>query len=292
MTTPSRRQTGFTLIELLVVVAIIALLISILLPSMSRAKDQAREVVCKHNLKQLYMGYVYYAEEWNQTFPHYDGWLWSGYDAGKIWEQNHPNDPGTGLLATGQIFQYLNEPGVYMCPSDDGEREVNSYSIGAPGDNGVGETAIHSYVRLQDVHYHVPIPSGQQADQWGCTPYLSPDDLVSGMFTNSHHRLIDRKNRPSMNFNPRLPGTPIPDMLVLMYEEHPGYGYGLNDGWSAYDNFTGTVGDRMSLRHREKSHVIFWDGHVELTDAVRYNNWPADGFARAYVLGGAIPEKP
>ena len=54
---------GFTLIELLVVVAIIALLISILLPSLNRARDQARTAVCLSNLKQLGLAFALYAED-------------------------------------------------------------------------------------------------------------------------------------------------------------------------------------------------------------------------------------
>jgi prepilin-type N-terminal cleavage/methylation domain-containing protein/prepilin-type processing-associated H-X9-DG protein len=60
---PSLRPAGFTLIEVLVVVAIIALLVSILLPSLSRAKEQARAVSCGSKLSQIGRAESTYASE-------------------------------------------------------------------------------------------------------------------------------------------------------------------------------------------------------------------------------------
>lgn len=65
----SRRRKGFTLIELLVVVSIIALLVSILLPSLQGARGQAQRVVCANSLHQLGLLCTYYAEDWNGYFP-------------------------------------------------------------------------------------------------------------------------------------------------------------------------------------------------------------------------------
>ena len=63
------KRKGFTLIELLVVIAIISLLVSILLPSLSRAKDAALSVVCLSNMKAIGMAYVYYREDHNGRGP-------------------------------------------------------------------------------------------------------------------------------------------------------------------------------------------------------------------------------
>jgi prepilin-type N-terminal cleavage/methylation domain-containing protein/prepilin-type processing-associated H-X9-DG protein len=64
------RRAGFTLIELLVVVAIIALLISILLPSLGSAREQAKSVKCLANLRQIGNAMSRYLLDNNEWFPH------------------------------------------------------------------------------------------------------------------------------------------------------------------------------------------------------------------------------
>ena len=65
-----QRKSGFTLIELLVVVAIIALLISILLPSLSRARELAKRAVCSANLRGVGQGMHIYSNDNEEWFPH------------------------------------------------------------------------------------------------------------------------------------------------------------------------------------------------------------------------------
>ena len=67
---PRRRHAGFTLVELLVVIGIIALLISILLPSLNRARASANSVKCLSNLRQIGTGYLMYTQANNGYLPY------------------------------------------------------------------------------------------------------------------------------------------------------------------------------------------------------------------------------
>ena len=92
------RKKGFTLIELLVVIAIISILAAMLLPVLSRAREQARRTSCKNNLKQLGLALMMYAMDYSGSFPTGTG--------------SHLADL-TLLWSMG----YANDPNVFECPS-------------------------------------------------------------------------------------------------------------------------------------------------------------------------------
>jgi len=91
-----RRRKGFTLIELLVVVAIIALLISILLPSLSSARKQARAVKCAANLRSVGQAFGLYLAENNAMFP--PSYMYPHNAAGDVDLNNQPYDHAYGYV--------------------------------------------------------------------------------------------------------------------------------------------------------------------------------------------------
>src|SRR4051794_17003800 len=70
----SRRRAAFTLVELLVVIGIIALLISVLLPALNKARKAARTTACMSNIRQLCMAEIQYVQDNKGRFsPYYNG---------------------------------------------------------------------------------------------------------------------------------------------------------------------------------------------------------------------------
>jgi len=123
----SRFRGGFTLIELLVVVAIIALLVSILLPTLTRAKEQARQSYCMNSQKNIADGLAVYDADWGTVPYNYAAYGVYGNDA----DGDGRNDVRWALgCLNGYVggskgvvdLRGLDEgefPDVYICPSAD-----------------------------------------------------------------------------------------------------------------------------------------------------------------------------
>jgi prepilin-type N-terminal cleavage/methylation domain-containing protein len=118
------RQRGFTLIELLIVVAMIALLMGILLPSLSKARQSARLAVCESRMRLLGHAMHLYAGDFrNRTpLPNWDagsaagdGWLYRVPD-GASGLAGMKQDSLRELMTTGQLWPYVRAKEAYHCP--------------------------------------------------------------------------------------------------------------------------------------------------------------------------------
>lgn len=143
------RPRGFTLIELLVVIAIIAILAAILFPVFAKAREKARTASCQSNLKQLALGMIMYAQDFDETFTSIGGPYSLLYGVAQ-----NPSLPGNfnyygspygswGGWAT-RIYPYIKNAQVYMCASTTYSYFGVAYGLPATCPNAAG-TGIISF---------------------------------------------------------------------------------------------------------------------------------------------------
>jgi len=135
-----KHATGFTLIELLVVIAIIGILASIMLPTLSKAKQRANAIVAVSNKKQLIYAWQMYTDDNDGRFTrnlairaedfHDEGWIGNG---GRIWRTWCAHDENYNSLQDKSAFMHATL-GSYLGQEDSMFRNPGDYYINAQGE--------------------------------------------------------------------------------------------------------------------------------------------------------------
>jgi len=154
------RRQGFTLLELLVVIGIVVLLMVLLLSGLNRAREMSRRTGCLANIRQL-------TQAWQAYAAANDGELcnsvgnpqWLLFDPqGSLTALYTPveHDP-IPLIPNGQLFPYVKDQRVYVCPADPQQyrnSSITSPAVYVPGGSGTSYTmnALLGLPRRPDLH--------------------------------------------------------------------------------------------------------------------------------------------
>jgi len=143
---PSRTKRGFTLIELLVCIAIIAVLIAILLPALSAAREECRKAICVNNLRAIWTGVFSYSLVYDDRAPYIE-------DINLVEPNADPFSSEHANSAGYLLHSYVTE-GSWRCPSA---------TAGFPRDAGQGMWKL-TYTFSAANRFGTPIPYDEHAD--------------------------------------------------------------------------------------------------------------------------------
>lgn len=239
-----RTRSGFTLIELLVVVAIIALLISILLPSLQAARNRAKAVACASNLKQQGLALTYYVHE-------------TGF-----YPADHLQPPGSRWLISWlpRIRKYMQyDDNIFWCPA--APPEFKWHPTPQDGYNGPlkNEAVAYGYQ-----HGETPLLAGGREEPFFSYGYNATGSLQ--LFPNppEPNYGLGMHSRDSVDGNV-LGRSEVPERQIVRPAEMIAIGDSRGDGESDTEitanraRFTTYPG----TRHFGGAEVLFCDGHVE-----------------------------
>lgn len=231
-----RHRKGFTLIELLVVIAIISLLVSILLPSLKKAKDMALSVVCMSNLRGVGMANVMFAEEADGFTP-YIATFWfsdSRRFPGRAWHQTLVHDG------------FTEDSNVFLCPSSNYPEYLGGYNDTYEDENGVPLPNNGGVSKTYGMRSHVQM-AGAEDPRYN----ISGAGMVTGTDTTGN----------TITFGSASEFLYIADSIYFA----PFMGGHLEPFYYFYTNI---VTDRPAhLRHNGSANFAFADAHVESLDS-------------------------
>ena len=228
----NRRAPGFTLIEVLVVVAIIALLISILLPSLKRAREQARTLLCATNLRTCHQAMTFYLHTNADFFP---------YDATPV----TPNGPPAGANPW-EIFHRYVQKGTPE-PFKQWEKCV----FASNSDPNTYYCALSWYLCPNDQYYHTTSETPAQIFPDGTKKrigYILSYCVASGVCYGRPKRSTAIKRQSAM-------------VLIAEYGDDSQL---LDGGWelSDHNKSTNQSGD-FQAQHLMGCNVLYLDGHLQ-----------------------------